>query len=391
MSTGTEDGVPVGEDSEQPRDGEPTDDLLRELARAPDVVPEELQRSPARFRTGDRLAGRFEILASLGAGGMGEVYRARDERLAREVAIKVLPATVPREAERLRRAEQEARASGALNHPNIVALYDVGSHEGSPYLVLELLAGETLRARLARERIEEAAAVRFAAQIAEGLGAAHEAGLVHRDLKPENLFVTRDERIKILDFGLVKLRRVEPTGPGGSFATEVGQMLGTTAYMSPEQLRGDAIDHRSDLFAFGAVLFEMLTGRRAFGGASAAETSSAILRDDPLAKPIGVTPRLEAILKRCLDKRPERRFQSARDLAFALGSLAPRSGRAGRAVRVALATLAVAAVAAAGWVARARHRTRGRAAARRTAWSGPRPRSRRRPRRGLRRTRPSCG
>src|SRR6202048_3893170 len=213
--------------------------------------------------------GRYEIRSKLGAGGMGEVYRARDEKLNRDVAIKVLPAALSQDHDRLRRFEQEAQAAGALNHPNITAVHDLGSHEGAPYVVSELLEGETRRAALAGGRLPQRKAIDYALQIAHGLAAAHEKGIVHRDLKPENLFVTRDGRVKILDFGLAKLTHSEtgpevtslPTATGG---TEPGVVLGTLGYMSPEQVKGKSADVRSDIFSFGAILYEMLAGRRAF-------------------------------------------------------------------------------------------------------------------------------
>src|SRR5512144_1813031 len=218
---------------------------------------------------GTRL-GPYEILAPLGAGGMGEVYRAKDPRLGRDVAIKVLPASFSQDADRLWRFEQEARAAGVLNHPNITAVYDIGTHEGAPYVVQELLEGETLRAELAGAKLPPRKAIDYALQIAHGLAAAHEKGIVHRDLKPENIFVTNDGRVKILDFGLAKLTHAEegssggtnlPTATGG---TEPGVVMGTVGYMSPEQVKAQAVDLRSDIFSFGAVLYEMLAGRRAF-------------------------------------------------------------------------------------------------------------------------------
>lgn len=274
--------------------------------------------------------GPYEILSLLGAGGMGEVYSARDARLKREVAVKVLPSSLSQDADRLRRFEQEARAASALNHPNILTIHDVGAHDGSPYVVSELLEGETLRQRLSTGALSPRKAIEYAVQIANGLAAAHEKGIVHRDLKPENLFVTKDGRVKILDFGLAKLTAPvvadslteAPTTPAG---TEPGVVMGTAGYMSPEQVRGQAADHRSDLFAFGAVLYELLSGKRAFRGDSAIETMSAILRDEPAElsqSATGVAPSLERIVHRCLEKNPEERFQSARDLAFALAETA---------------------------------------------------------------------
>ena len=228
--------------------------------------------------------GPYEILSPLGAGGMGEVYRARDPRLGREVAIKVLPASFSSDADRLRRFEQEAKAASALNHPNIVTLHDIGTNtsDGAPYVVTELLEGETLRARLATGALSPRKATEYAIQIAQGLAAAHDKGIVHRDLKPENLFVTEDGRVKILDFGLAKLIQPESSAgqqtsiPTASLGTEPGVVMGTVGYMSPEQVKGQSADHRSDIFSFGAILYEMLSGRRAFRGDSAVETMSAI-------------------------------------------------------------------------------------------------------------------
>ncbi len=223
----------------------------------------------AALRPGTRL-GPYEVQAPLGAGGMGEVYRARDERLGREVAVKVLPAEALADPDRLRRFEQEARAAGALNHPNLLTVFDTGQHEGNPYVVFELLEGATLRQVVGRAALPARKAVDYAVQIAQGLAAAHEKGIVHRDLKPENLFVTRDGRVKILDFGLAKLRPAfDPRAPREegatiSTATGAGVVLGTVGYMSPEQVRGDPADHRSDIFAFGAVFHEMLSGERPF-------------------------------------------------------------------------------------------------------------------------------
>jgi TolB-like protein/Tfp pilus assembly protein PilF len=288
--------------------------------------------------------GPYEILGQIGAGGMGEVYRAKDPRLGRDVAIKVLPASFSQDADRLRRFEQEARAAGVLNHPNITAVYDIGTHDGAPYVVQELLEGETLRAVLAGATLPPRKAIDYALQIAHGLAAAHEKGIVHRDLKPENLFVTKDGRIKILDFGLAKLIHTEEESPITALPTETagtepGVVLGTLSYMSPEQVRGQPTDTRSDIFSFGAILYELLSGRRAFRGASAADTMSAILKEDP--PDLSVTnqdlpPGLERTVRHCLEKSPEQRFQSARDLAFDLESLSDmRHVTAGRAARAA--------------------------------------------------------
>jgi len=284
---------------------------------------------------GSRL-GPYEILAPLGAGGMGEVYRARDPRLARDVAIKVLPPLYSDDSDRLRRFEQEAKAAGVLNHPNITAVYDIGRHDGSPYVVQELLEGETLRSALAGGRLSVKTAIHYALQIALGLAAAHDKGIVDRDLKPENLFVTRSGRVKILDFGLAKLTRSEPrVGPESNLptataGTEPGVILGTLGYMSPEQVRGSAADARSDIFALGAIFYEMLSGRRAFRGESAADTMSAILKEDPPDLSLtneSVSPGLERIVRHCLEKNPEQRFRSASDLAFDLEAISTARGR----------------------------------------------------------------
>ena len=279
--------------------------------------------------------GPYEILSPLGAGGMGEVYRAHDPRLEREVAIKVLPASYSRDADRLRRFELEARAVAALNHPNIVSVFDLGTYEEAPYVVSELLEGETLRDRLQAGAFTARKAIDFAIQIAHGLAAAHQKGIAHRDLKPENIFITKDGRVKILDFGLAKLTQPEgssaaqtslPTTPSG---TEPGVVLGTVGYMSPEQVRGAPADHRSDIFAFGAILYEMLSGQRAFKRDSSIETMTAILKEDPpelSATNKNISPGLERVVNHCLEKSPEQRFQSARDLAFGLEALSGISG-----------------------------------------------------------------
>jgi serine/threonine protein kinase len=284
--------------------------------------------APSSLAPGVRV-GPYEVLALLGEGGMGQVYRARDERLAREVALKVVHADLAQDKDRLKRFEHEAKAAGALNHPNIVAVYDTGQHDGSPYIVSELLAGETLRDRLATGGLPTRKAVECAVQIARGLAAAHEKGIVHRDLKPENLFLTKDGLVKILDFGIAKLGRSEEERAGTDVetvsrtGTSPGTRLGTVGYMSPEQVRGIPADQRSDLFSFGTVLFEMLSGRRAFRGTTAADTLSAILREDPteaLGTAASLPPGLLGVVRRCLEKMPEDRFQTARDLAFALES-----------------------------------------------------------------------
>ena len=276
--------------------------------------------------------GPYEIASPLGAGGMGEVYRARDSRLDRDVAIKVLPEAFARDAERLRRFETEARAIAALNHPNILSIHDIGTYEGAPYLVSECLEGQSLREELSGGAVPMRRAVDYGIQIAQGLAAAHDKGIVHRDLKPENIFVTHDGRVKVLDFGLAKLARSEASSDDGAtmeaLPTSVGTVLGTVGYMSPEQVRGTPADARSDIFALGAILYEMLFGQRAFRRDTSAETMTAILKEDPpelslTGKPI--SPALERIVRRCLEKNPQQRFQSARDLAFNLEGLSGTS------------------------------------------------------------------
>jgi Tol biopolymer transport system component len=263
---------------------------------------------------------------------MGEVYRAKDPRLGRDVAIKVLPASLSQDADRLKRFEQEARAAGVLNHPNITAVFDLGTHDGVPYIVTELLEGETLRSRLSGGALPVRKATDYAIQIVKGLAAAHEKGIVHRDLKPENLFVTKDGRVKILDFGLAKLKAEkdgeQQTDLRTVSGTEPGVVLGTMGYMSPEQVRGKAADRRSDLFSFGTILYEMLSGQRAFRGDTAADTITAILTREPpdlSATNQDVHPGLERIVRHCLEKNPEERFESARDLAFDLEALSGAS------------------------------------------------------------------
>ncbi|MDQ5857392.1 MAG: protein kinase [Acidobacteriota bacterium] len=308
--------------------------------------------------TGTRV-GPYEIVGWLGAGGMGEVYRARDPRLGREVAIKLIPESFAKDASRLHRFEQEARAAGQLNHPNILTVYDVGTHHGAPYVVSELLEGESLRSRLRGAPPARRKAIDYARQIADGLAAAHDKGIVHRDLKPDNLFVTSEGRLKILDFGLAKLTqpaddvarntaRLTETGPG--------TVLGTAGYMSPEQVRGETVDYRSDIFSFGAVVYEMLTGHPAFTRETAAETIAAILKEDP-PEPLSATipPALVRIVTHCLEKAREARFQSAHDLAFDLASLVRTTGAApalvapGRRVGMTVAALALAVAAVVGW------------------------------------------
>ena len=272
--------------------------------------------------------GHYRIIEKIGDCGMGEVFRARDDRLARDVALKVVRPAVSNDQDRLRRFEQEARAAAALNHPNIVAIYDIGVHQGSPFIVSELLEGQTLRERLFEGPLPVKQASDYALQIVQGLIAAHDKHIVHRDLKPENLFITRDGRIKILDFGIAKLLPPEETHVRASATmptqTKSGLVLGTVAYMSPEQLRGKPVDHRSDIFTLGAILYEMLAGRRAFRGETNVDTITAVLKDEPLeiseVRP-GVPTAFEPIIAHCLEKEPDNRFQSTRDLAFALGAI----------------------------------------------------------------------
>ena len=283
-------------------------------------------RLAAVLTSGSRV-GPYEIVAPLGAGGMGEVYRARDTKLEREVALKVLPGSLAQSPEALARFSREARAVAALSHPNILAIFDFGEEAGRSYAVMELLEGETLRERLLEGALTVRKTLEIAAQVAQGLAAAHERGIVHRDLKPDNLFITRDGRAKILDFGLAKLG--EATGshsqlmaaPTQNPGTEPGAVLGTVGYMAPEQVKGLPADARADLFALGVTIYEMLTGQRAFAKGSSIETMSAILKEEPpeldgLAAKI--PPALDRVLRHCLEKNPEERFQSARDLAFAL-------------------------------------------------------------------------
>ncbi len=274
------------------------------------------------LREGDHL-GRYEILGPLGAGGMGEVYRAHDERLDRDVAIKVLPEEVARDPERLERFEREAKATAALAHPNIIEIHDFGTDREITYAVTELLEGETLRTAMESRNFTEGEAVEVGAAIADGLAAAHGKGIVHRDLKPENIFVTSDGRVKILDFGLAKVQPALCVDEDGEESTEFllsqpGMVMGTLGYMAPEQLRGEPADHRSDLFALGCVLYEMLSGRRPFGGKTAPEVASAILQSDPELLAY-VDPELASIVRRCLEKRQDDRFERAIDVASALG------------------------------------------------------------------------
>jgi serine/threonine protein kinase/Tfp pilus assembly protein PilF len=320
---------------------------------------------------GTRL-GPYEIVAPIGAGGMGEVYRARDSRLERDVAVKVLPESLVRDADALARFEREAKAVASLSHPNILAIHDFGRHAGILYAVMELLEGETLRDRLAASGLSQRKAVDYALQIVQGLAAAHERGIVHRDLKPQNIFVTRDGLVKILDFGLAKTseRSLDATGRGQAAAaqhptagnsvtaspplrspglTEPGVVLGTARYMSPEQVRGGAVDPRSDLFSFGSILYEMLAGEPAFRRDTDVETMMAILKEEP--QPLStagrtIAPELADLVAHCLEKKPAERFQTARDLAFAL-KVIEKEGRAGSGPSSASASAAAAAAASA--------------------------------------------
>ena len=282
--------------------------------------------------TGARL-GPYEIVAPLGAGGMGEVYRARDPRLGRNVALKILPAAFANDADRVRRFEREGRAAAVLNHPNIVVLHDAGIHEGVYYVVTELLEGETLRERLAGAAVPVRKAIDYGVQIARGLAAAHTKGITHRDLKPENLFLTKDGVVKILDFGLAKQGGETPAGVSPTerttqaMETDPGKVMGTAGYMSPEQVRGQPTDARSDIFSLGIVLYEMVSGKRAFTSDSTVEVMNAILKQEPPELDAALPPSLNRIIHRCLEKKPGQRFQSALDLAFALESISTTAER----------------------------------------------------------------
>ena len=266
--------------------------------------------------------GPYQVLARLGAGGMGEVFGARDARLGREVAIKLL-AERGADPGSVERFQQEARLAGALNHPNVLVLYDVGEHDGRPYLVSELLEGETLRERLRGGPIAEPQAIAYARQVAHGFEAAHEKGIVHRDIKPEKLFITRDDRIKILDFGIAKLAAPQRMlTDGQQVLTQPGVAIGTPGYMSPELLIGDEVDGRADLFAFGCVLHEIVSGARPFVGRTPQELNAAILHERPAPLPVSVSPDLARVIERCLEKKAALRFQSARELSKALEQVA---------------------------------------------------------------------
>jgi serine/threonine-protein kinase len=271
-----------------------------------------------------RTLGHYRVVDKIGEGGMGEVYRAHDERLDRDVAIKVLPAEFAADPERLKRFEREARATAALSHANILAVHDVGTHEGVPYLVEELLEGESLKDLLGRGRLAQGEALRIAGEIAKGLAVAHEKGIVHRDLKPGNVFLTKDGTVKILDFGLAKLvptvpsSEAETVGQSATGTTALGGVLGTAAYMAPEQARGRPVDQRADVFAFGVVLYEMLTDERPFRGATGTDVMAAILKDEPAALSADVPPSVAEVVARCLAKNPDRRYQRAGEIRAAL-------------------------------------------------------------------------
>src|SRR5579859_5423777 len=276
--------------------------------------------------------GPYEIVASIGAGGMGEVWRAHDPRIGRDVAIKFVPSALS-SPDRLHRFEQEARTAGSLNHPNLVTVFDFGTEDATPYVVMELLDGETLRVKLDEGRIPIRKSVDYATQVATGLAAAHEHGIVHRDLKPENIIVTGDGRVKIVDFGLAKLSARSESSDivTQQRDTTPGTVLGTAGYMSPEQVKGQQVDHRSDIFSFGAILYEMLSGRRAFSGDSSVETMNAILKNEPAeiaSSGAHIPPALESVAHHCLEKNANERFQSARDLAFDLQRVSSTSGTA---------------------------------------------------------------
>ena len=313
--------------------------------------------------------GVYRILSLLGAGAMGEVYRARDERLGRDVALKILPAEFSQNEDRLRRFQQEARAAGQLNHPNIIAVHDVGVHDRSPYLVSELLEGATLQQRIAGRPLPARRALEYGTQLAHGLAAAHAKGIIHRDLKPANVFITNDGHLKILDFGLAKLTGELPADEVMVTAerTQAGVVLGTPSYMAPEQASGLASDHRSDIFSLGAILYEILSGQSPFRGSNTAETISAILRDEPreFSDVLSIPPGLDRVVRHCLEKQPIARFQSAHDLAFALEALLPLTGSSPAAktappmgskkfLPALLIGLALVAATGAGWLLRSR-------------------------------------
>src|ERR1017187_9753180 len=287
------------------------------LAQQADSFLESAPVSAIKTLSPGAKLGNFEIVELIGRGGMGEVYRARDARLKRDVAIKVLPAGLARDPDRIARFEREARAAGALNHPNIVAVYEAGREDDTYWIASELVAGESLAKVVERGPMPVGKAVEIATQLADGLAAAHAAGIVHRDLKPANIMVARDGRIKILDFGLALRQRTSQESTTLEL-TDEGTVMGTAGYMSPEQVRGEPVDQCSDLFSFGVILYELLGGKRAFSGNSSVEVMNAILKEEPPELPASVPEAIAAIVSHCLEKLPERRFQSASDLGYAL-------------------------------------------------------------------------
>jgi serine/threonine protein kinase len=323
---------PASERQEYVREHCPDPDLcveIQELLANADTLSDFLEPKQVELLAPGTRLGRYEIISLVATGGMGEVYRASDPRLNRCVAIKIMPAVFKANAVLVRRFEQEAHAAATLNHPNILSIHDVGLHEGRPYIVSELLDGVSLR-ELVDAPLPIRKALQYAIDVCHGLAAAHDLGIVHRDLKPENLVVTRDGRLKIVDFGVAKLIEIphnrSGTGAGvkkTALAT-TDTMLGTVGYMSPEQVAGRVVDHRSDLFSAGAVFYELISGTRAFSGASAVETLAAILRDEPtdFASQDAMSVGMFTIIRRCLEKDPSRRFQSALDVAFALEAIA---------------------------------------------------------------------
>jgi len=304
---------------------------LTQGGQLPDSLTKTLETPVHVLTKGTLVAGKYRIVEEIGRGGMGVVYCAHDDSLARDVAIKVLPAEFASNPERLRRFEQEAKAAGRLNHPNILVVHDVGSQDGAPYLVTELLEGESLKQCLSGGALPMRKAIDYGVQITRGLAMAHEKGIVHRDLKPENLFITRRGLVKILDFGLAKLKSAQVVSGEAAtepMVTEAGAIIGTVPYMSPEQAQGNPVDTQTDIFSFGAVLYEMVTGRRAFDGDTPVSILSAILtKTSPAASTLltDVPPELDRILKRCLEKDPKRRYPSAdelsKDLAACLDTL----------------------------------------------------------------------
>ncbi len=290
------------------------------------------ERPPA-LKPGDKL-GNFQIVAMIGRGGMGEVYRARDLRLKRDVAIKTLPPGFAGDRDRIARFEREARAASALNHPNIVSVHDIGQEGGVSYIVSELVEGETLAQVIQRGPLPLRKLIEVSTQIADGLAAAHAAGVIHRDLKPGNIMLTRDGRVKILDFGLARQDHAPGAESSTMQASHPGVIVGTPGYMSPEQVRGEPTDARSDIFSLGVILYEMACGKRAFSGGSSIEVMNSILKDEPPELPPASPPALDRIVRRCIEKQPARRFQSAADLGFALRSLSPLQERDGQTKRM---------------------------------------------------------